>query len=192
MRTTTSTDLAGDNPEDPSRLTKVELRNRAIETVGAVGELVRATVKSSVSQPLQSVITTFATSDKMIVSTDEMLRKINAGMVDLEEALDEVAASLRHAVDLPDPSVAAAPSSSSPVPSRGAGAGASSVPPASEESGVAAVDGTESYPLRSGGQDGTTESDTTESDASAAVQLSAPAPALESSSAPATVESSVL
>ena len=99
-----STQLPVGQPEDPSRLTKVELRNRVSETVGAVGDLARATVKSSASQTLQNAITAFSASEKTIASTDEMLRKINTGMIDLEDALDEVAVSFRHAVNTPDPS----------------------------------------------------------------------------------------
>ena len=53
------------------------------ETVSAAGELARLAVKNGTSQPLQSAITNFVSSEKIIANTDEMLRKINEGMMDL-------------------------------------------------------------------------------------------------------------
>lgn len=82
-------------PEDPSRLTKFEVRNRMADTVAAIGELAKLTCKSAESAPLQAAISSFAAHEKTVASTDGMLQRINLGLADLEEALDEVSAALR-------------------------------------------------------------------------------------------------
>ena len=84
--------------EDPSRLTKLEVRNRATDCVAAAGDFARLSARSAASAPLQSAITAFTACEKTVASTHEMLQKINAGMIDLEEGLDEVASALSNAV----------------------------------------------------------------------------------------------
>ena len=74
---------------NPSTHTKSELGNRGAETVGVVGNLARTVVKSSNSPALKSTITAFADYERTIDSTGEMLRKINQGLADLDEAIDE-------------------------------------------------------------------------------------------------------
>lgn len=81
--------------EDPSRLTKEELSRSGAETVAAVGALARLVAKNSVSAPLQSTIGTFADYEKTLGSTEEMLRKTMKGMQDMNDALDEIATSLK-------------------------------------------------------------------------------------------------
>ena len=87
--------------EDPSRLTKEELGTRAADTVASIGAVARLLAKSSVNPQLQSTITTFADYEKTINSTEEMLKKTMKGMNDMNDALDEISASLKEALPPP-------------------------------------------------------------------------------------------
>ena len=80
--------------EDPSRLTKEELSRSGAETIAAIGALARLAAKNSVSTPLQSTIGTFADYEKTLGSTEDMLKKTMKGMHDMNDALDEISASL--------------------------------------------------------------------------------------------------
>lgn len=80
--------------DDPLRLPKLELRNRVVDTIVASGELAKLTVKNSASQPLQTAITSFVSEEKTILNTEGMLKKINEGMIDLEDGLNEVIAAI--------------------------------------------------------------------------------------------------
>ena len=73
--------------DDPSSHTKWELGNRGAETVAVVGSLARVVVKSASSPALKSTLAAFADYERTVDSTSEMLRKINQGMADLDEAI---------------------------------------------------------------------------------------------------------
>ena len=75
--------------EDPSRLTKEELSRSGAETIAAIGVLARLAAKNSVN-----TIGTFADYEKTLGSTEDMLKKTMKGMHDMNDALDEISASL--------------------------------------------------------------------------------------------------
>ena len=87
--------------EDPSRLTKEELSRSGAETISAIGALARLAARNSVSTPLQSTIGTFADYEKTLGSTEDMLKKTMKGMNDMNDALDEISASLKEAAPPP-------------------------------------------------------------------------------------------
>ena len=76
---------------DPSRAARAELHGRAAETVVAIGQLARLVGKSASSPALQSTVAAFAECESTMDSTQEMLTKIQRGLLDLDVALDECA-----------------------------------------------------------------------------------------------------
>ena len=81
--------MAARERANPAAHTKSDLANRGAETVAVVGKVAQTVVKSSSSPALKSTLTAFADYERTIDSTGEMLRKINQGLADLDEALDE-------------------------------------------------------------------------------------------------------
>ena len=79
---------------DPSRVARVASAEHAARAIGAFGALARHTAQSATSPVLRAAITTFAQYETTIESTSQMLQKINQGIVDLDEAVEECAASL--------------------------------------------------------------------------------------------------
>jgi hypothetical protein len=73
---------------------RAELASRTAETVEAAGQLARLISKASSSPALQSTIAAFAEYEATIESTDMLLRKINEGMVVVDEAVEEVHATI--------------------------------------------------------------------------------------------------
>lgn len=80
---------------DPSRATRAELTVRATECVTTLGALSRAVGKASSSPALQSTINSFAEYEPTITSTQEMLRKIHQGLIDLDNAVEDCARAVR-------------------------------------------------------------------------------------------------
>ena len=81
--------------DDPSRATRAEIAARCAESVALVGNLAKLMGKAASSPALQSTVTSFAEYETTIESTHEMLQKVQRGLEDLEEQLDECAASMR-------------------------------------------------------------------------------------------------
>ena len=91
---------------DPSLATRGELATRGAECVLAAGTLARLASKAASSPALQSTIASFAEHEQAIESTSEMLHRVNEGMVALDEALEDMSASLK-LEDRPNPAAAA-------------------------------------------------------------------------------------
>lgn len=83
--------------QDPSRVAKAELEAHGVKTIEALGALARQTAQAASSPALRSAIDTFAQYETTIESTSSMLQKINQGVVDLDEAVEECAATLEGA-----------------------------------------------------------------------------------------------
>ena len=81
--------------DDPSRATRAELATRAAESVTALGGFARLVAKAASSPALHSTVGAFMEYEGTIESTDEMLRKVHQGLVDLDEAVDDCARSAR-------------------------------------------------------------------------------------------------
>ena len=61
------------------------------ESVSSIGALAKFVGKAASSPALHSTVTAFAEYEGLIESTDRMLQKINQGLLDVEEVLDETA-----------------------------------------------------------------------------------------------------
>ena len=81
-------------PRDVSQQTKVELARATAESVAAAGTLARLLSKTSTSPALQSTIVAFAEHEQTIESTNEMLHRVNEGMMALDEAVEAMSVSL--------------------------------------------------------------------------------------------------
>ena len=79
---------------DPSKATRAELAVRASDTVVAVGALAKFVGKAASSPALHSTVTAFAEYESTLESTNSMLQKINQGLRDCDELVDEAAAAL--------------------------------------------------------------------------------------------------
>ena len=79
---------------DPSRAARAALAARAADSAAAVGSLARLVSKAASSPALQSSIVAFAEHEITLESTDDMLHKINEGMVSIDEAVEDMSRSL--------------------------------------------------------------------------------------------------
>ena len=87
-----------EKPPDPSKVTRVELAAHMAESVSSIGALAKFVGKAASSPALHSTVTAFAEYEGLIESTDRMLQKINQGLLDVEEVLDETSQAIVPAV----------------------------------------------------------------------------------------------
>ena len=74
--------------------TRAALAARAAESVVAAGALARLVSKNASSPTLQATIATFVEYEHTLEFTNEMLHRVNEGVLALDEAVEEISAAL--------------------------------------------------------------------------------------------------
>jgi len=74
--------------------TRTDLVARAAESVAAAGALARLVSKTASSPALQAQISSFAEYEQTIESTNEMLHRVNDGLLALDESVTELEESI--------------------------------------------------------------------------------------------------